>query len=717
MSKKALFPIVIGLGAIIVLLILKFPLWESGTKWDINGFTDTAFANSAGMTLVRIEPGTFLMGQDGPPLQIYSLSTHHGDFRNADPDEAPVREVTISHPFYMGVTEVTLGQYRQFDPGYRQGRGGDDEAASGISWHQAVAFCRWLSEKEGLPYRLPTEAEWEYACRAGTTTFFNTGDSLPDGYQKWFGDLNWRGLSFPDDVMPPVYVWKEGPAWSNFLGQKLEGPRPVLTVATNPPNAWGLHDMHGNVAEWCLDWYGPYEAGAVIDPLGRSDGDFRVFRGGSHSNLPRMLRSANRSAWLAESVCDDLGFRVVLGNLPDGVMLPPPEKPLNAQNVSQKRAKVNPYPSDEPFFNGPVTFVHIPDESYGPLFSRHNHSPSITECPNGDMLVTWFSCLTEVGPELSNPASRLRYGSSEWEPASLFWDAPDINEHAPKLWWDGRKTIYHFTWNHAREIVMRTSTDNGVTWSKGSILFPDDGLSHELANGMIRTREGYLMMALDKGCVIYSRDEGKSWEATDISKGESDIRPGGSGYAIAGMHSPVVQLNDGRLLAISRLHEAEDRAVFNNKTPFSYSDDLGHTWTYEESEFPAISNTQRAAMIRLKDGPILLCSFTDQWRDRHNRKGMTFNSKKGPFTGYGLFAALSFDEGKTWPYRRLITPGGAEQNWGSTNNTRFSMSDTMAEPTGYLAVTQTRDGLIHLITSRNHYVFNQIWMEQLSERP
>lgn len=196
--------------------------------------------NSIGMKLVRIEPGSFTMGQDGPPLAGNgNMATHHGEFGAADFDEKPAHQVTITQPFQMSVTEVTVAQYRQFDPDFSKGKGADDEAVDAVSWTSAMAFCEWLSKREGKTYRLPTEAEWEYACRAGTMTLFHTGDTLPKGHQKWFGRQGWRELYFPDGKMPPEYAWTNGVV--------------SLRVAQKSPNAWGLHDMHGNVAEWCLD--------------------------------------------------------------------------------------------------------------------------------------------------------------------------------------------------------------------------------------------------------------------------------------------------------------------------------------------------------------------------------------------------------------------------------------------------------------------------------
>ena len=113
------------------------------------------------MTLVRIKPGSFVMGQDGPAAD-YHTTKHPAKFDNADWDEKPAHQVTITQPFYMAATEVTLGQFRHFDPGVRQGDPDADATLNGISWTQAVAFCEWLSKKEGRTYRLPTEAE----CRS-----------------------------------------------------------------------------------------------------------------------------------------------------------------------------------------------------------------------------------------------------------------------------------------------------------------------------------------------------------------------------------------------------------------------------------------------------------------------------------------------------------------------------------------------------------------------
>jgi hypothetical protein len=143
-----------------------------------------------------------------------------------------------------------------------------------------------------------------------------------------------------------------------------------------------------------------------------------------------------------------IGFRVVLGELPKTAPLPRLTPPLNAREVSQADPPQVQHVI-EPFFSGPKPFVKIPPNLAGPLFSNHNHSPAIAECSNGDLLAVWFSCGDEGGPELAVLASRLCRGATEWEEASPFWDGPDINDHAPKLWFDGQKTLF-FLPRHCR---------------------------------------------------------------------------------------------------------------------------------------------------------------------------------------------------------------------------------------------------------------------------
>ncbi len=643
---------------------------------------DKLYTNSIGMKLIRVEPGTFEMGSGRTPLPQSLYDMPHR--RDGDFDEQPAHTVRIRSPFHLGACEVTNVQYERYDPSHRLVRGklgyskGDDEAVVFVSWQDAVGFCQWLGRKEGVPYRLPTEAEWEYACRAGTTSPFHTGDSLPTPFCK-----NPRRSWYPD----PVHI----------VDQKIMD----LTVGQTPENPWGFLDMHGNVEEWCHDWYGPYEAGECVDPVGRADGDFRVTRGGSHSTDLFYLRSANRMGTVPEDKHWLIGFRVVLGEMPATVPLPVPPPPACQRQVSQRVQNGVGPDLYKPYFLGPRKYVKIPPKSMGPLFSHHNHDPAITECSNGDLLAIWYTCVEEQGRELAQLASRLRYGQQEWEPASPFWDAPDRNDHAPALWFDGKDTLFHFsglsaaaTWGNLATI-LRVSKDNGATWSKARLIVPEHGLRHMPIESVFRTQEGFIILPCDAatggrgGTAIHvSRDNGQTWNDAE--------------GRIAGIHAGVVQLKDGRLMAFGRGDEVE------GMMPKSLSKDMGKTWTYSVSEFPPIGGGQRLVLMRLKDGPIFFASFA---------KLMTFRDASGKeFSGKGLFGSLSFDEGQTWPVKRLITDDGPARDVETTDGMRFKMSSESAEPRGYLSVCQSADGAIHLISSMQHYAFNLAWLNERASK-
>jgi hypothetical protein len=217
--------------------------------------------------------------------------------------------------------------------------------------------------------------------------------------------------------------------------------------------------------------------------------------------------------------------------------------------------------------------------------------------------------------------------------------------------------------------------------------------------------------------VNISRNGGQTWKFSP-GHGRPDFRAGGKGEYLPGIHHAIAQLKDGRLMAFSRFDLPAQQEKFNFRTPMSFSSDLGKTWTYEASEFPAIGSVQRAVLLRMHEGPLLFCSFTDEQRYWPKHKGMAFKTADGgEFTGCGLFAAVSFDEGQTWPVRRLITPGGPERTVPGVDKREFTLSDTLAELSGYLSVCQTRDDLIQLISSKNHYVFNLAWLKELPVLP
>ncbi|MDP6544899.1 MAG: formylglycine-generating enzyme family protein [Phycisphaerae bacterium] len=247
----------------------------------------------ATMKLALIPAGEFTMGSK---LSAEEVGKQFGSKAEDHADEHPPRQVTISKPFYMGVTEVTQHQWKAVmgsQPWAKQSYTRDkaDHAASYISWSDATTFCTKLSKKTGRSVRLPTEAEWEYACRAGTTTAFNSGDD-----PSTLGDYAWYRTN--------IYEKKEKYAHS---------------VGTKKPNAWGLYDMHGNVYEWCADWYAKsYAEADTSDPKGPPTGEERVARGGSWRSIPAHCRAARRTRFAPGSRFNTFGFRVVVASGPGG---------------------------------------------------------------------------------------------------------------------------------------------------------------------------------------------------------------------------------------------------------------------------------------------------------------------------------------------------------------------------------------------------------------
>jgi formylglycine-generating enzyme required for sulfatase activity len=257
----------------------------------------TVIENVLGMPFAWCPPGKFVMGS--PPEE---------EERGRDETQHPV---TLMNGFYLGMHLVTQGQWRtvmQSDPnppssGFRarvssffralSNRSepshfkGDNLPVESISWKDCQEFCKRLGQLDGRQYRLPTEAEWEYACRAGTTTPFSCGATLRP-------DL----ASYADDAAAK--------------GRKRKPRGQTAVVGSFPPNAWGLHDMHGNVWEWCQDWYGPYPACPVSDPAGEGGGKAHVLRGGSWRSVVMRCRAARRYKRAPEYCSRDVGCRVVL---------------------------------------------------------------------------------------------------------------------------------------------------------------------------------------------------------------------------------------------------------------------------------------------------------------------------------------------------------------------------------------------------------------------
>ena len=286
-------------------------------EYDMQTEAPVEWTNSLEMKFVRIEAGEFLQGS---PVSA-SLR---------EDNESP-HLVRITRPFWMGITHVTVGQFSEFakasgyqtlaeeqgwsygawnveedrwdkydkgswkDPGFKQE---DDYPVVCITWHDAVAFCEWLSDKEGRTYRLPTEAEWEYCSRAGATTVFPWGDNPDDG-EGWANGADATSENEGLFTLFPAFKWSDGYIYTS-------------PVATFRPNAFGLYDMVGNALQWCGDWFGDYPAETVDDPTGPVEGEQRILRGGGFVYGPDRSRCAFRGRNWPDFQNFYVGFRVLM---------------------------------------------------------------------------------------------------------------------------------------------------------------------------------------------------------------------------------------------------------------------------------------------------------------------------------------------------------------------------------------------------------------------
>lgn len=416
----------------------------------------------------------------------------------------------------------------------------------------------------------------------------------------------------------------------------------------------------------------------------------------------------------------------------DGQVLalkPVPETALPrwAQQVSQAPAVWSGTRDErQPFFAAPIPFVRPPVDR-GEPFHAHNHQPSITWLANGDLLAIWYSTVAESGTELTVLASRLRAGRDAWDPSSEFFKASNRNMHGSSIFYDGRSTVYHFNgigpeggtgWAKLA-LLLRTSRDHGVTWTPPVAIGPRVAGRHQVISGSLETRYGVLIQNCDAGpggsggtALHLSRDGGSTWTDPGEGKPAPVFAQDATGEGtIAGIHAQVVELTDGRLLALGRGDTIQGRM------PMSVSADLGRTWTYRASPFPPIGGGQRLVLRRLREGPLLLVSFSSGDRRAPEAGGMECLDQNGvAFVGHGMFAALSFDDGVAWPVRKLLTPGSGDYD-GGAHTGRFTATPTRAEHAGYLAATQTPDGVIHLISSRLHYRFNLAWLTAGAGKP
>ena len=676
-----------------------------------------SFTNSLGMKLIRVEPGSFFMGSEP---------------RDVDYDEFPRHKVTITKPFYISQAEVTIEQFRWFQidyPGYDKHR----PYASAISWHDAVAFCKWLSEKEGTPYRLPTEAEWEYACRTGTQTPFSSGNTPPE---------------------------------------------------PETPNPWGLKNMHTGVAEWCLNWHGIYPEEPQVDPVGPEHGWVKVVRGGpldwTVEDNPYYRRSANRAAvpptfgpppleyqfkqlqtakltfnlpkqilenpkpeykvarfedvnvTLSEALNTpfrygglrgrysirtsgfipgkhDIGFRVVQAPMPK-VVPAPTQLPFWQRCVKQSNygIKQGP-PPDKPYYRTRLLFPDLAGESlldvgwkigFEQGYGGGHHNSALEVLPNGDLLSFYYNTMLggERGACVSIMSMRFRHGANQWDMPGSWPDNVDCDDEGPVIWNDDG-TLWLF-WGSPRQsggypFQWTKSGDNGATWDP--IQFPlfearVGPFSSQPINSAFRDSKGTVYLAVDgshspKTSELFaSRNNGKTWYDT-----------GGRTY---GRHSTFIILDNDVIMAYGG-----KQAEINGFHPQNISTDGGRTYQITPSPLPALGGGTRASLIKLASRRLFYVA------DMHLGAYRKLSPEQCPpgFAGDGAYAALSDDNGQTWRVRKLA--GG---------NVRGKEGKPVKVHTvSYVTARQSQDGLIHVITSHNHpdlhFTFNEAWVLQGDE--
>ncbi len=333
-----------GATFLILALLASSPAFSAETE----NTPHKAIENSLGMRLVLVPAGEFMMGSDESPEALArDYPQYDRDRFLLISDEAPVHRVRITRPFYMGQHEVTIAQFRRFlqlsgytpeaeadgtggygydqhydpeksargdafdgrnpkyswrNPGFKQD---DNHPVVNVTWNDAVAMCQWLSAHEGKTYRLPSEAEWEYAARAGTQTRYHSGNAPQS--------LTAVANTFDADTV------KNWPQWQAYALAGRDGFEFTAPVGSFAPNALGLYDMHGNVWEWVADWHDEnyYANSPLDDPRGPASGKVRVRRGGSWHTWSFYVRSSYRNWNTPETRYTLLGMRLLREVGPD----------------------------------------------------------------------------------------------------------------------------------------------------------------------------------------------------------------------------------------------------------------------------------------------------------------------------------------------------------------------------------------------------------------
>lgn len=560
-----------------------FGAWHH-TDFDWGNFpivknTET-FTNQTGLRMVLVEPHEYRRG---------------GGTWEANPDSLPSHICKITKPYFIADEPITK---ELFDTFYKEVYHTVSDTTEyrgyvlGVSWFEAAQFCKWLSEKEGVQYRLPTEAEWEGAARK--TTELDIDRMCDTHIREWCFDWydTYSDLEQEDPAGPDCGLCK------CIKGGYLDNP--------------GRYNAH-NLDLW---WR------AALPPT------YRHYSEDTNNDFGRHF----------------IGLRVACGEMP----VTNGKHPTNqvCLNVHQKSPDLTKGPDPEvPYFRKRHIFPTPPDNASNEeiratglnhVFRNHHHSPALTVCPNGDLLFTIYSSYKEYDAEVGLAGARLRKGCDEWETPDIFLNPVGVNDHAPNLFTDIDGTIYHFWgWqqlDNSFPFQYVYSTDNGATWSEVQFPFFKDKAERVVRqpiNSCIRSKDGTFYMAADAafepGSVLWrTKDNMKTWE-----------NPAGR---TGGRHTTFVELEDGVILGMGGKNSAIDGFM-----PQSVTKDGGDTWEITKTVFPMQHSGQRPSIIRLKSGRLFMCG------DYQNKKGQ----RPEGVDKWGSYGAWSDDNGKTWHMKKL----------------------------------------------------------------
>ncbi len=622
--------------------------------------------------VVAIPPESFVMGADGVALPdsitkgfgVMSPRPERGDYA-----EVPAHSAPPSTAYKISVTEVSPAEYRLFDPGYVAGDA-TPQYAAGVSWQQAMAYCAWLTKKTGKPWRLPTEAEWEYVARAGGKDLF--GDS---------------------SQMPKV----------------------------DTANAYGAMNMGVGRPEWTMDWYAPYQPGEQTDPVGASSGYTKAVRGGGldyrhtggkgkdgtvtpdlnvPATAPYFARAANRASMAPAytSKFGNIGFRVVQAPMP--TTRPAPLQPFFFESAVRQETilggtvpntPTSAPPAVKPWYHTHELFLNLQGHSFSgvgwklgiaPGIGVNYHNSAIQQLPNGDFLAAYYNNQqSEDDPDQTVLIMRRRAGSEDWDSPEPFPVFADAGLCAPVIWNDKAhpgKVWMFFGFSRligAPPFAYMTSMDNGVTWSP--VEFPH--FPHEIGryvsqpiNSIVRGKDGTIYIPTDStgrdsdgngsvSVVWATKDEGKTWYDT--------------GGRTAGRHTTIVFAMNGDLLGFGGKNSNID-----GRMPLATSHDDGKSWVKSKTPFDPLASGQRPSIIRLASGSLFFVGDHNPPKGRHSPKD-------------GAYVALSNDDGNTWIMKNLPPDVGT---------------------VGYTTATQDNGGTIHIVTSKNlpnyEIEINEAWV-------